>query len=71
MLTDLRDYQCKVKDLKQQLEKSETAELEAKGLAHEHRVAQEAAEATLRDKMAFSKSTINSLQLTINSLKTK
>ena len=60
-----------MKDLKRQLEKSEVSELEAKGLAHEHRMAQDAAEATLREKMTFSKSTINSLQLTINSLKAK
>ncbi len=60
-----------MKDLKQQLERSEESELEAKGLAHKRQLALDAAEANLREKTVFSKSTTNSLQLTINSLKAK
>lgn len=71
LLSSLRDYQCKVRDLKAQVERVESAELEAKGMAHEHRFALEAAEISLREKKLSSKSVINSLQLAINSLKSK
>ena len=71
MLSDLRDYQCKVKNLQSQLERAETSEMEAKGVAHEKGLALEATEASLKDKTTSFKSAINSLQLTINSLKTK
>ena len=71
LLSDVRDYQCKLKDLKQQLEKAEAAELDAKGQAYDQKLALEAVENTLREKTSLSKSTINSLQLAINSLKTK
>ena len=35
LLSDIREYQCKVRDLKTLLEKAETAELVARGTAHE------------------------------------
>lgn len=67
----MRDYQCKVKTLTTQLERVESAELEAKGMAHDNQVALEAAESSLRDQGFSNKAAVNSLQLTINSLKTK
>ena len=60
-----------MKDLKVQLEKLETTELEARGMAHEHCLALEASEKSLRDKTASFKSAVNSLQLEIKTLKTK
>lgn len=71
LLSDLRDCQCKVKDLKKQLERAESAELEAKGAAHENRLALEAAESSLRDKTSSNKSVISTLQQTVNGLKAK
>ena len=55
--------------MKKQLERAESAELEAKGAAHDNRLALEAAESSLREKATSSKSVISSLQHTINSLK--
>ena len=71
LLSDLRDYQCKVKDLKKQLERSESAELEAKSAAHENRSALEAAENSLKEKTVSHKSMISTFQQTISNLKAK
>lgn len=71
LLSDLRDSQCKVKELQTRLEKAESAELEAKGIAHEHRLALEAAEASLQEKINSSKAVMNSFELTIKNLKKK
>lgn len=71
LLSDIRDYQCKVRDLKTQLEKAESAELVARGTAHEAQQAQEQLEASLRDQSASSKTAIGNLQLEIKSLKTR
>ncbi len=71
MLSDLREYQRNVKDLKAQLERSKCAELEAKAMAHDSNLALEAAEIKLRDKIASSKSSSVSLQQEIKRLKNK
>ncbi len=71
LLTDIRDYQTKVKELKVQLERSEEAELEAKGAAHDSRQELESLETQLRDHSASSKSGIANLQLEVKTLKQK
>lgn len=71
MLNDLREYQQRIKDLKVQLERAETGEMEAKGSAHDTKLALEQAEASLRDQAASSKAAFNSLQVEIKRLKTR
>ncbi len=71
MLTDIRDYQSKVKELKVQFERAEEAETEAKGMAHDCRQELESLETQLRDHSASSKSAIANLQLEIKTLKQK
>ena len=71
LLNDLREYQRQLKDTKLQLEKTESAELEAKATAHDARHALEQAEANLKEKATSSKTVIGSLQLEIKNLKTR
>ncbi len=60
-----------MKDLSAQLEKSESAELEARSSAHDTRQALEHAETALRDQLAASKSAISNLQIEIKNLKSR
>ena len=60
-----------MKELKAKLERAESAELEAKGAAHDHRLALETAQTSLRDKINSSKAAISSFQLEIQNLKAK
>ena len=71
MLSDLREYQHKVKDLKVRLERTEVGELEAKGEAHDCQLALVSAETSLHEKIASSNATINSFQQEIRALKTQ
>lgn len=71
LLNDLREYQCQLKDTKHQLEKTESAEMEARASAHDTRHALEVAEASLKEQASSSKSVIGSLQLEIKNLKTR
>ena len=71
LLNDLREYQRQLKGTKQQLEKTESAELEARATAHDARHALELAEASLKEQAASSKTVIGSLQLEIKNLKTR
>ena len=60
-----------MRDTKQQLEKMESAELEARATAHDVSHALELAEASLKEQTASSKTVIGSLQLEIKNLKTR
>ncbi len=71
LLTDIRDYQLKVKELKIQFERAQEAELEAKGTAHDSQQDREILETQLRDESASSKSAIAGLQLELKTLKSK
>ena len=71
LLNDLREYQRQLKDAKQQVERLESAELEARASAHDTRHALELAEASLKEQTASSKTVIGSLQLEIKNLKTR
>jgi len=71
LLTDLRQYQQKVKEIKNDLEKTEIAELKAKGEAHDAQLALEASENTMREKSAHFKVSTNALQGEIKLLKSK
>ena len=71
LINDLREYQRQLKDTKQQLEKIESAELEARATAHDTRHSLELAEASLKEQTASSKTVIGSLQLEIKNLKTR
>lgn len=71
LLNDLREYQHQLRDTKQQLEKMESAELEARATAHDASHALELAEASLKEQTASSKTVIGSLQLEIKNLKTR
>lgn len=71
MLKDLREYQQKLKDVKNQLEKAENAEMEAKASAHDAKLALEQAESQRRDQATNFKATASSFQLEIKNLKAK
>ena len=71
MLSDLKQCQSKIKELKVQLGQVKDAEEKARAEAHEHHLALKASESSLRDKTASSKLVINSLQLEIKTLKSK
>ena len=71
LLSDFREYQRRLKDTKAQLEKRESAELEARAEAHDSQHALEQARTDIKEKDASSKAAIGSLQLEIKKLKTK
>lgn len=71
LLNDLREHQQRMKELKFQLERAETAELEAKGYSHDVKLDLERVEASLRDQAASSKGAINNLQVEIKRLKSR
>ena len=71
LLNDLREYQHKLKDVKNQLEKSESAEMEAKASAHDAKLALEHVEAQRRNQATSFKATTTTFQLEIKNLKAK